>query len=231
MQRAQARSGAKAGSMAKKMPRSLVALSSTAIAAIYLAGYLGTQQADAGLNAAEVLSAPAVVTPRSGFAPRPAPFVSGGAPGNVAPASPATYRDGVYHGAGTSRRGGFRVAVTIAGGRISDVVLTEVTTQYPASRIAALPGQVVARQSAQVDRITGATYSVSAFQSAVQLALAQAAITAGGAAQSTTPASPQAPVTVSPPTGAAARDGRDGFGERGGDEHGPFRREERRTRG
>jgi uncharacterized protein with FMN-binding domain len=64
--------------------------------------------------------------------------------------------------------------VTIQGGRITDVTFTQVTTQYPGSRIAMLPAQVVARQSAQVDRITGATYSVQAFQQAVQQALAKA---------------------------------------------------------
>ena len=58
--------------------------------------------------------------------------------------------------------------------RRTNVALTRVTTQYPASRIAALPGQVVARQSARVDRVSGATYSVQAFQQAVQQALAQA---------------------------------------------------------
>jgi uncharacterized protein with FMN-binding domain len=66
------------------------------------------------------------------------------------------------------------VAVTIQGGRIANVALTQVTTQYPASRIAALPGQVVARQSAQVDRVSGATYSTQAFQQAVQQALGKA---------------------------------------------------------
>jgi uncharacterized protein with FMN-binding domain len=65
------------------------------------------------------------------------------------------------------------VGVTVQGGRITNVVMTQVTTQYPASRIAALPAQVVARQSAQVDRISGATYSVQAFQQAVQQALAK----------------------------------------------------------
>ena len=39
-----------------------------------------------------------------------------------------------------------------------------------------LPKQVVDRQSAAVDRVTGATYSVQAFQQAVQQALAQAKV-------------------------------------------------------
>jgi uncharacterized protein with FMN-binding domain len=89
-------------------------------------------------------------------------------------AATATYRDGTYTGSGTSRRGGFTVAVTILGSKITDVQFTRVTTQYPVSRVAGLPAQVIARQSAQVDRVTGATYSVQAFQQAVGSALAQA---------------------------------------------------------
>jgi uncharacterized protein with FMN-binding domain len=102
------------------------------------------------------------------------------------PSGGVSYRDGTYQGSGTSRRGGFVVAVTIQGGRIANVAFTQVTTQYPVSRVAALPGQVVARQSAQVDRVSGATYSVQAFQQAVQQALAQASI--GSAATAAAPA-------------------------------------------
>jgi uncharacterized protein with FMN-binding domain len=234
--------------MAKKMSPRLVTLSSSAVAAIYLAGYLATRTADAGIPTsapsgivATASVAPTAVPTRLGLAqpverevddrrgrrgrrgegpgltaPQPrvdAAGPSSGAPSAVAPTAPGAsttapgpgvapsstprpvgaaassaappvgtatpaassgYRDGTYTGSGTSRRGGFEVAVTIQGGRIANVALTRVTTQYPASRIAGLPGQVVARQSAQVDRVSGATYSVQAFQQAVQAALAQA---------------------------------------------------------
>jgi len=113
---------------------------------------------------------------------------SGGQAAGAATAQPGAattnYRDGTYSGSGTSRRGGFEVAVTIQGGRITDVQFTRVTTQYPVSRVAGLPAQVIARQSAQVDRISGATYSVQAFQQAVEnaLFLAQQSAPAVGAA-------------------------------------------------
>ena len=88
---------------------------------------------------------------------------------NVSP-----YRDGTYSGTGTSRRGNVTVSVTVTSGKISNVSITSVTTQYPVSRIAALPGQVVSRQSGQVDNVSGATYSAQAFRIAVQAALAAA---------------------------------------------------------
>lgn len=156
--------------MAQKTGRRVVALSTAAVTAIYMAGYLATSG---------VASASIPVVPTTGVAAasagqavaRPAPATSTAARATATGA----YKDGTYTGSGTSRRGGFDVAVTIQGGRVTNVALTRVTTQYPASRIAALPGQVVARQSAQVDRVSGATYSVQAFQQAVQQALAAAA--------------------------------------------------------
>jgi uncharacterized protein with FMN-binding domain len=92
--------------------------------------------------------------------------------GHSAPAG--LYQDGTYTGSGTSRRGGVTVEVTIQGGRIANVAITRCSTEYPQSRIDGLPAQVVQKQSAQVNRISGATYSWQAFTGAVQQALAQA---------------------------------------------------------
>jgi uncharacterized protein with FMN-binding domain len=175
--------------MASKMPHRLVALSFAAIATVYSAGYYTTQAADsrlalseAGPVAALTVPATATLVPAPATAvpapvasrQQPTPTPTAPATARAAPAAPvatAAYKDGTYEGSGTSRRGGFRVAVTIQGGAITNVALTQVTTQYPALRIAALPGQVIVRQSAQVDRVSGATYSTQAFQQAVQQAL------------------------------------------------------------
>jgi uncharacterized protein with FMN-binding domain len=72
--------------------------------------------------------------------------------------------------------------VTIANGKISNVQITKVTTKFPMSRIASLPAAVVQSQSANVNVISGATYSSQAFKQAVQQALSQAQ--AAGSAQS-----------------------------------------------
>jgi uncharacterized protein with FMN-binding domain len=188
------------------MHRGLVALSASAIAAVYTVGLLHTQPA-ASLAATAPIQEVTQSTPVARIAtllPTPVPTqpvapppVPGGrgsrrAPNGSAaipaapvatptPASPApaasvtaSYRDGTYAGAGTSRFGNVEVAVTVQGGRIANVALTRVTTKYPASRIAALPGQVVSRQSAQVDNVSGATASAQAFRTAVQQALGKA---------------------------------------------------------
>lgn len=178
----------------QRMPRGLVAVSASAVAAIYMAGYLRTQAADAGIEAAAVptlapptpivvnvvpTAAPASTqtpsvqrsaTPtRVVVAPTPAPTVAAAAPAPAAAAAP--YKDGTYSGTGTSRRGDVWVNVQVQGGQITSVTITRSTLQYPLRDIANLPSQVVQRQSAQVDTVSRATYSSMAFRSAVTQAL------------------------------------------------------------
>jgi uncharacterized protein with FMN-binding domain len=183
------------------MHRGLVALSASAIAAVYTVGLLHTQPA-ASLAAPATLQEVAQATPTaqvstllptstpalplapptaaSGRSARRATNGSAAIPAapSVTPtpaaAATAAYRDGTYAGAGTSRFGNVEVTVTVQDGRIANVALTRVNTRYLASRIAALPGQVVTRQSAQVDNVSGATASAQAFRTAVQQALGKA---------------------------------------------------------
>src|ERR1051326_1796284 len=93
-----------------RMHRGLVALSASAVAAIYMAGYLRTQAADASIEAA---------TPPTPVAAVAAPPLA--APPTVTPVSriTPTYRDGTYTGQGTSRRGDVWVSVQIQIGRAS----------------------------------------------------------------------------------------------------------------
>lgn len=165
------------------MPRRLVALSATAVAAVYFAGLQTTQspgvvQAVArGATNPTTRPVPTPVSTRAPLVSRAAlpPAATAQAPVQASvPVEPVSYRDGTYTGSGTSRRGGVDVSVTVQEGRIVSAAITGGSTQYPLSRIAALPGRVLAHQSAEVDRITGATYSVQAYRQAVQQALAQA---------------------------------------------------------
>jgi uncharacterized protein with FMN-binding domain len=165
------------------MHRGLVALSASAVAAIYLAGYVRTQAADASIAAATVptLTAPVAAaapaaTPSPIVQPRQAvPTASTGvsAAGTQTQAT-ATYKDGTFTGQGTSRRGDVWVSVQIQAGRIAGVTITRSTLQYPLGDIAKLPGEVVQRQSAQVDIVSRATYSSMAFRGAVSQALSAA---------------------------------------------------------
>ncbi|MGI9148326.1 MAG: FMN-binding protein [Chloroflexota bacterium] len=184
-----------------RLHRGIVALSASAIAAVYMAGYMRTQSADASIGAAAdtpsaalaVSAPPTLEPPRAApTAPRPPAPVAGSAaataaPGRArpaptiqpAPAAPpaaaqAAYKDGTYTGQGSSRRGGVAVNVVVQGGRIASVTITQSTLQYPLRDIAGLPAQVVQRQSAQVDTVSRATYSSQAFRGAVTQALSKA---------------------------------------------------------
>jgi uncharacterized protein with FMN-binding domain len=93
----------------------------------------------------------------------------------AAPAQAATgkYKDGSYVGLGRSRHGNIETTVVVQGGKIVSAKISQCLTRYPCSMIAALPGQVVAQQSATVDFVSGATDSSMAYQQAVANALAK----------------------------------------------------------
>lgn len=184
----------------KRLHRGLVALSASAVAAIYMAGYVRTQSADASIGAAalspgatsnaSVAAAAPAGTPTAlpqipPAIPRQVPVAPRGVPPPQATPPPAravppqsqqqgSFKDGTYTGQGSSRRGDVWVQVQVQGGRIANVTITRSTLQYPLRDIAGLPSQVVQRQSAQVDIVSRATYSSQAFRGAVSQALSKA---------------------------------------------------------
>lgn len=163
--------------MARKMTRQMVGLSASAIAAIYAAGFTLTRQADAALGALSTPTA-SVATPVSTSGTSgstPTVVVGASATATSTATASTTYKDGTYTGQGTSRRGGVSVSVTIQNGQITNVQITGVNTEYPVSDIASLLSQVVKQQTANVNTISGATYSSQAFKQAVQQALTRAA--------------------------------------------------------
>jgi uncharacterized protein with FMN-binding domain len=66
------------------------------------------------------------------------------------------------------------VAVTIKADKIMDVEISNFAMHYSESDVVGLPDEVLQKQSAQVDNVSGATYSTQAFENAVQEALFQA---------------------------------------------------------
>jgi uncharacterized protein with FMN-binding domain len=169
-----------------RMHRGLVALSASAVAAIYLAGYAHTQPADADF--ADIAPPPPTITLsptaaatlglspslRATPTPQPQPIRPPVARATATAVPGTSYKDGTYSGMGSSRRGNVWVSVTVTNGRIGSVTITRSTLQYPVRDIAGLPAQVVQRQGAQVDIVSGATYSSQAFRTATSQALAQA---------------------------------------------------------
>ena len=83
-------------------------------------------------------------------------------------------RDGIYYGWGTSRHGDIQASVEVKSGKIVGAYIAQCLTQYSCSWISALPPEVVQRQSAEVDYVSGATQSSNAFYYAVMDALKKA---------------------------------------------------------
>ena len=119
---------------------------------------------------------PQVVAKSTTSEPAPAAPVNVAIDSSAQPAEKAVaaLKDGTYRGWGTSRHGDIEAAVEIRNGRISAAYITQCLTRYSCSWISHLPGQVVARQSPEVDYVSGATQSTNAFYYAIVQALAKA---------------------------------------------------------
>jgi uncharacterized protein with FMN-binding domain len=147
----------------KKITRRLLALGTASIIAVYAAGLAGSTVAASQASVPVVSGATDPVSTASTTTSPARPAVTG------------QYRDGTYIGIGSSRHGDIQVQVVVQGGKIASAGITQASTRYPVSRIASLPGLVVSEQSANVDIVSGATDSSTAYLAAVANALAQAA--------------------------------------------------------
>jgi uncharacterized protein with FMN-binding domain len=116
---------------------------------------------------------PATPEPASPATPATTAVVEPQATPVPAPAAPI-YKDGSYTGWGTSRHGDIQATVVIEGGRIASAVISQCLTRYSCAWVAHLQGQVVTRQSPEVDYVSGATQSTNAFYYAVVEALGKA---------------------------------------------------------
>lgn len=89
----------------------------------------------------------------------------------------AAYKDGTYYGSGTGFGGPLKVMVEISGGKIASIRIVENSdgSDY-ISKAASLIDSIIAKQSTNVDTVSGATYSSVGIIQAVRDALGQAAV-------------------------------------------------------
>jgi uncharacterized protein with FMN-binding domain len=83
-------------------------------------------------------------------------------------------KDGTFLGWGSCRHGDIQASVVIEDGRITSTSIAQCLTRYSCKWIEGLLTQVVDRQTARVDVVSGATESTEAFEDAVLDALAKA---------------------------------------------------------
>ncbi len=85
------------------------------------------------------------------------------------------YVDGVYTGTGTGFRGKITVQVTISDGDIASILVLSSEDDEPYfTNASALLSDIIAKQSTNVDTVSGATYSSNGLIEAVRNALSQA---------------------------------------------------------
>lgn len=165
-----------------RMKAGLVGLSSAAIVSVYAAGYVNTRAHETpNVAAAAVATVAPSATPTTRSLPTQSTSGSQAQPTARATSTPtpaaaasASYKDGTYVGVGTSRHGSIQATVQVQNGKIVSAEITGCGTKYPCSKVSNLPGQVVARQTANVNYVSGATDSSRAYMGAVAAALAQA---------------------------------------------------------
>ncbi|REE66738.1 uncharacterized protein with FMN-binding domain [Paenibacillus taihuensis] len=149
-----------------KMKKKWVVLCSTAIAAVYTAGYWATESDKSNIPVNAVYSSPSATSSTSG---------SGTAQVLDSQSQVSSkYNDGTYVGMGSNRRGTIQVSVAIENDRITDVEISDFAMHYSIDDVVGMPDEVLQIQSANVENVSGATYSTRAFSDAVQDALDQA---------------------------------------------------------
>lgn len=86
------------------------------------------------------------------------------------------YADGIWEGTGIGFGGEIRVAVTVENGKITGVEILSADSEDQAyfNMAKVLPDRIVEAQSAQIDTVSGATFSSTGILEAAQNALDQA---------------------------------------------------------
>ncbi|MDD7389231.1 MAG: FMN-binding protein [Lachnospiraceae bacterium] len=86
------------------------------------------------------------------------------------------YADGIWEGTGIGFGGEIRVAVTVENGKITGVEILSADSEDQAyfNMAKVLPDRIVEAQSAQIDTVSGATFSSTGILEAAQDALNQA---------------------------------------------------------
>jgi uncharacterized protein with FMN-binding domain len=136
-----------------KMDKKWIVLCTTAIGVMYSAGYLTTETQ-------ATLQEPQQQIQSNNH--------------SVSSQVKSHYKNGTFEGSGSNRRGSIGVKVSITNDKITDVEISHFAMHYSKNDVVGLPQEVIQKQSAQVQNVSGATYSTQAFQNAIEDALTQA---------------------------------------------------------
>ncbi|MEC0968630.1 FMN-binding protein [Bacillus altitudinis] len=150
-----------------KINKKMISLCTAAISSLYITGYATTHHAQAVQTAQSNTQTDASSNHTSLTSDTTATQTED-------TTSETELKDGTFSGTGSNEIGSISVSVTIKQGNITSVEITSDNTRYGQSSISSLPNEVVIRQSADVDTVSGATLSTKDFETAVAQALEQA---------------------------------------------------------
>lgn len=173
--------------------RAIVAISTTALALVLLFSFKtpddrasttqGTSKGPVGVVAgasAAPTGAPTRTATQAPAATR-APSATRAPAATAAPAAGDTYKDGSVAGPVVNTRfGPVQVQVAISGGKVAEVTAIQLPFDHPRSQEISdyaepiLRSEAVQAQSAQIDLVSGATYTSIAYARSLQAALDQA---------------------------------------------------------
>ncbi|MFB7036127.1 FMN-binding protein [Bacillus altitudinis] len=149
-----------------KINKKMISLCTAAISSLYITGYATTHHAQAVQTAQSNTQ-----TDASNHTSLTSDTIATQTEDTT---SETELKDGTFSGTGSNEIGSISVSVTIKQGNITSVEITSDNTRYGQSSISSLPNEVVIRQSADVDTVSGATLSTQDFETAVAQALEQA---------------------------------------------------------
>lgn len=167
------------------MKRIVYALLATFSGLVLLFSYR-TSLGDAVVAAPEVTSGSATSTPAAGTAGSSGTTAASEAPTPAQTASPSTaaasgLADGTFTGSSANTRyGPVQVQITVSGGTITDVRAVDYPDgngrdrQINARAIPQLVSETIAAQSAEIDFVSGATYTSDGYRQSLQSAIDQA---------------------------------------------------------
>ena len=160
------------------MRRALLAVVATVVTVVGLLHYK-TSSAPSQFRIA-VSGSPPATPPVPAPSPSPSSAPPAAAPPSPSPPSSPPRTRTVTGPAVDNRYGPVQVAVTVAGGKISDIQTLELPSDRARSAyISSVAGPILRQealqtQSAQIDTVSGATYTSDSFAQSLQAALTQA---------------------------------------------------------
>lgn len=101
---------------------------------------------------------------------------SSGPGSSISSSASAAYKDGTYTGTADGFRPGLTVGVTVKNSKITNIQITQIndTPRFYQRPISVIPDEIIQKQSADVDTVSGATYTSEGIINAVKAALEQA---------------------------------------------------------